>query len=265
MNLAVFYDTETTGLPLFKEPSEHPGQPHIVQLGACLVDLDTRKTLATIDVICKPDGWIIPDDVAAIHGITTEHAADVGVPESLAVEMLLELVGERTRIAHNEQFDARIVRIACMRHFEPTQADAWKEGPAECTALLATPILKLPPTDRMRSAGCSEDVFAEDAVLLIAEAAGGVMRKIDVLASASLAVQAPRPAHSFENPGGMWTPDQMREHAGLLKSLGLGIDPAQLADPMSPLLSSRAFLQSIIPAPVFSRSSLTSAAEISAI
>jgi len=41
---------------------------------------------------------------------------------------------------------------------------------------------------RMRSAGCSEDVFAEDAVLLIAEATGGVLRKIDVLASAALDV-----------------------------------------------------------------------------
>ena len=38
MKLAIFYDTETTGIPLFSEPSEHPGQPHIVQLAACLVD-----------------------------------------------------------------------------------------------------------------------------------------------------------------------------------------------------------------------------------
>jgi DNA polymerase III subunit epsilon len=153
MNLAVVYDTETTGLPLFKEPSEDPRQPHIVQLAACLVDLDTRRTISMLDVICKPDGWLIPDEVTAIHGITTEHAADVGVPESLAVEMLLEMVGDRLRIAHNEQFDARIVRIACMRHFEASQADEWKGGKAACTALLATPIMKLPPTDRMRAAG----------------------------------------------------------------------------------------------------------------
>jgi len=153
MNRAVFFDTETSGLPLFKQPSEHPDQPHIVQLGACLVDLDTRKVLSTIDVICKPDGWLIPDEVAAVHGITTEMAADLGVPESLAVEMLLDLVGDRLRIAHNQPFDARIVRIACKRHFEPSQADAWADGPAECTAQLATPIMKIPPTDRMRAAG----------------------------------------------------------------------------------------------------------------
>ncbi len=108
MNRVVFYDTETTGLPLFKQPSEHPDQPHIVQLGACLVDIDTRKVLSTIDVMCKPDGWLIPDEVAAIHGITTEMAGDLGVPESLAVEMLLDLVGERTRIGHNERGAHRV-------------------------------------------------------------------------------------------------------------------------------------------------------------
>ncbi len=153
MNRVVFYDSETSGLPLWKQPSEHPDQPHIVQLGACLVDIDTRKVLSTIDVMCKPDGWLIPNDVAEIHGITTEMAGDLGVPESLAVEMLLDMVSDRTRIAHNESFDARIVRIACMRHFEPSQADAWAEGPYECTAQLATPIMRIPPTDRRKAAG----------------------------------------------------------------------------------------------------------------
>jgi len=152
MNTAIFFDTETTGLPLFKEPSEHPGQPHIVQLAACLVNLDTRDIIASMDVIVKPDGWTIPGEVAAIHGITTEHAMQVGVPEALAVDMLLELWGGRTRIAHNEQFDARIVRIACKRH-SPAFADQWKSGKAECTQRLSTPLLKLPPTENMKRAG----------------------------------------------------------------------------------------------------------------
>ena len=152
MNIALAFDTETTGLPLFKEPSEHPDQPHIIQLAAVLVDLDTRRELASMDVIVKPKGWTIPAEVSAIHGITQEQALDVGIPEETAVEMLLSLWAQRTRIAHNESFDARIVRIACMRH-APEFADPWKAGRAECTQLLSTPILNLPPTEKMKRAG----------------------------------------------------------------------------------------------------------------
>lgn len=156
MKLGLFYDTETTGLPLFEQPSEHPDQPHIVQLAASLVDFDTRKTVASMNITVRPNGWSIPDDIAAIHGITNEFANDVGVPEEAAIEMFLDLwrpAAPRLRIGHNEQFDARILRIGILRHFDLTGADCWKAGLAECTQQLSTPILKLPPTERMRAAG----------------------------------------------------------------------------------------------------------------
>lgn len=150
----LFYDTETQGLPLFNEPSEDPRQPHVVQLAACLVDTDTRKTISSMDVIVRPNGWTIPDDVAKIHGITTERAMDVGIPESAALDMFMALYGERRRIAHNEPFDARIIRIALLRHGRTALiADAWKAADAECTQQLSTPILKLPPTEKMLAAG----------------------------------------------------------------------------------------------------------------
>jgi DNA polymerase III subunit epsilon len=161
MKLALVYDTETNGLPLFSEPSEDPRQPHIVQLGACLVDLDTRKTLSSLDVIIRPDGWTIPDDVAAIHGITTDYALAVGIPEHTAVDLFLAMWARASeRIAHNESFDARILRIAIKRHIDSLdpnavvpKSDVWKAGAAKCTQLLSTPILKLPPTEKMRKAG----------------------------------------------------------------------------------------------------------------
>ncbi len=153
MNLKLFFDTETTGLPDFKAPSESAHQPHIVQLAALLVDMDTRETIQSMDVICRPDGWTIPDEVAAVHGITTQHALDVGIPESLAVSMFMELWAGRPRVAHNQQFDARIVRIALLRHQNQEAADDWKAGAAECTAILATPICALPPTEKMKAVG----------------------------------------------------------------------------------------------------------------
>jgi len=74
MNLIMPFDTETSGIPIWKEPSESECQPHLVQLAAILVEPDSREIKQEIDVIIKPDGWIIPDEVAEIHGITTERA-----------------------------------------------------------------------------------------------------------------------------------------------------------------------------------------------
>jgi len=160
MNPVLVYDTETTGLPLFSEPSEHPDQPHIVQLAAMLVDLDTEQEIASMNVIVRPNGWTIPDEVAQVHGITQDHAMAVGIPEELALYMFMELWMGRLRIAHNESFDARIIRIALKRHHDPREeslamppSDVWKASAAECTARMSTPILNLPPTEKMIAAG----------------------------------------------------------------------------------------------------------------
>lgn len=152
--LALFYDTETTDLPLFKEPSEDPRQPHIVQLAAILVDLVSRQTVASIDLIIRPDGWESGPEALKAHGITTEMAMAYGVSEALAVGMLYEMWRcAQVRIGHNEPFDARILRIAYKRYAAlGVDPDLWKAGIAECTQRLATPILQLPPTAKMVAA-----------------------------------------------------------------------------------------------------------------
>src|SRR3546814_6320321 len=85
-------------------------------------------------------------------------ANDVGVVEHAAVEMFLDLLNHRTRIAHNETFDARIMRIALKRYVDPLDpafpfSDKWKAGKAECTAKLSTPIVKAPATEKMKAVG----------------------------------------------------------------------------------------------------------------
>lgn len=146
MKPILVYDFETGGLPLFDQPSHDPRQPHIVQLAASLIDQETRKTIASVDLIAKPEGWIIPDITTEIHGITTEHALKVGVPESLIVDVLLAMWRQCDfRVGHNESFDARIMRIAMARFNHPTELmDAYKEGPAYCTCAKATAICMLP-------------------------------------------------------------------------------------------------------------------------
>jgi len=154
--MILFYDTETTGLPLFSEPSEHPGQPHIVQIAALLTDDDGKK-ISSVDLIIEPYGWAMDDRALAVHGITVEHATAVGVPADAAFEVFLTLWRHaEKRIGFNEPFDARMVRIELCRLLGKNHATSgdWKAGNAECVKVLATPFCKeIPPTDKMMAAG----------------------------------------------------------------------------------------------------------------
>jgi DNA polymerase-3 subunit epsilon len=145
----LFFDTETTGLPVWNEPSEGENQPHIVQLAAILVDPATREEREHMDVIIRPDGWVIPDEVAAIHGITTERAMDEGIEESVALDMFLSLwAPDRVRVGHNQSFDERILRIAIKRYKDEALAEQWKLGIKACTGLLSKPICQMLPKNR---------------------------------------------------------------------------------------------------------------------
>lgn len=145
----LFYDTETTGLPVWGEPSEGDNQPHIVQLAAILVDPATREEREHMDVIIRPDGWTIPADVSAIHGITTERAMDEGIPETEALDMFLSLwAPDHVRVGHNQSFDERILRIAIKRYKDEALAEQWKLGAKACTGLLSKPICKMLPKNR---------------------------------------------------------------------------------------------------------------------
>ncbi len=153
--MLLFYDFETSGLPDFGQPSEAPHQPHIVQMAACLVEPESRNVIASIDVIIEPEGWEIPDEVARVHGITTEIAKRFGVAERAAVVLFLDLwLKAERRIAHNESFDARIMRIALKRFgYSEDVVEQFKEASAECTMTMAKPICQMPPTGKMTAAG----------------------------------------------------------------------------------------------------------------
>ncbi len=145
MNKVLAYDAETNGLPVWQKPSGLPCQPHIVQLAAILADLETGKVFSDFNVIIQPDGWEIPDEAIDVHGITWEMAMDVGMSESLAVEMLLDLAKTADlnsgikRVSYNRTFDQRIVRIALKRFYnEEIQDAAWAEKENhDCAMLMA--------------------------------------------------------------------------------------------------------------------------------
>lgn len=113
----------------------------MVQLGAIRVDEDTKQVKQTLDVVIRPDGWMIPAATIEVHGITQEYAASVGVPEKLAVQMIMEMSLGCKRIAYNTTFDNRIIRIAAKRYLGDLAADCWKEGEYECAMILARKVM----------------------------------------------------------------------------------------------------------------------------
>ena len=156
MSLLCFFDTETTSLPIWKEPSDHPSQPHLVELAAVLVDTESREEVDAYTRLVRPDGWTIPAETAAVHGIMTERALAEGDPEDDVIERFLAMADEANGLAaFNIDFDLRIMRIAMLR-FGMTKSlcDAWqaRQRPL-CLMRASTPFCKLPPTDKMMAAG----------------------------------------------------------------------------------------------------------------
>jgi len=155
MSNIIFHDTETTGLPNWKIPSDDESQPHMVQLGAIVADSETRKVIDRLDVIIKPDEWEISQEMTDIHGISQEQAMAEGIPERDAVNMFLklwgiELVNPALRVAHNRTFDQRIIRIALKRYeYGQEILDKWA-GKEDyfCTMLKSKPIMEMLPKNR---------------------------------------------------------------------------------------------------------------------
>jgi len=152
MGLILFADTETCGIPNDRLPDDHEAQPPLVQLGCLLVDEDNGAEWATLELIVRPNGWTIPDSAAQVHGISTALAEAVGVPLSLVVPAYVNLRARASKLVfHNAEFDLKILRQAIARNGKPVT----RPGPSdyECTMAMASPIMKIPPTERMVRAG----------------------------------------------------------------------------------------------------------------
>lgn len=132
-------------------PDDHPTQPHLVQLGAVLLD-EWNSEVDSLDVLIRPQGWTIPARATELHGITTEQAMAEGIPEAEAVGRLLSLAARaKTKVAHNAVFDLRVLRIAMVRMFK-----GWSQLPTVCTMEATRNVCQLPPTQAMLAAGRTE-------------------------------------------------------------------------------------------------------------
>lgn len=148
------FDTETTGLPDWRAPSDADHQPHLVQLAMILMDDDFTER-SSVSLMIKPDGWTIPPEITEIHGITNEMAEAFGVPEKMAARLYAQLIyGRKARaVGHNVPFDIRIMRIAMIRSGISKETLDGMEVETFCTMRASTPIVNMPPTEKMVAAG----------------------------------------------------------------------------------------------------------------
>ncbi len=116
----LFLDTETTGIPdrSAKWDVDFDSYPHVVQIAwlhGCKAE----------NHIIRPDGWEIPDETVAVHGITTEYAKEHGEPFAAVVDMLIQDCHEAGLICgHNIHFDTQIVKANILRELGREYYDA---------------------------------------------------------------------------------------------------------------------------------------------
>lgn len=113
----LFFDTETTGLPLnWKAPVQQVNNwPRLVQI-AWLSYSKEGKLLSEQQYIIKPDGFTIPNEASNVHGITTKIAKQQGVPlAGVLSHFNQEISKAKSLVAHNMSFDEKIVGAEFIR------------------------------------------------------------------------------------------------------------------------------------------------------
>lgn len=150
--IVMVFDTETTGVLNRRLPVTHASQPDVVQVGAILRCDETGRVYGELNLIVKPEGrFTVPAEAARVHGITTETAEQFGVPLIIAMAAFNNLAkGADAFVGHNIEFDVGIMTKAYSLVNKPHPFDS---KPAICTKDGMDPIMKLPPTERMKQFG----------------------------------------------------------------------------------------------------------------
>ena len=116
----LFLDTETTGIPPRSAnwETDFADYPHVVQIAwlhGCKVESH----------IIRPDGWEIPEESIAVHGITMEKALADGEPFAVVVDMLVADCHDAGLICgQNVHFDTGIIKANILRELGREYYDA---------------------------------------------------------------------------------------------------------------------------------------------
>lgn len=111
INDVLFFDTETTGIPdrSAKWDVDYNEYPRIVQIAWMIGEHSESH-------IIRPEGWEIPEETVAVHGITTEYALEHGEPFILVIARFIEFATNAGLLCgHNIHFDTGIIKANILR------------------------------------------------------------------------------------------------------------------------------------------------------
>lgn len=134
-------DTETNGLFDFTKPADAPGQPRLANLAMILLN-EELETEASYNFFIKPDGWTIPPEAEAVHGITLADLEEKGVPVKEVLEAYSDFILKGYAVAaFNAQFDVKQMRGELRRAGMP---DLFEKTQNICLMRAATDVVKAP-------------------------------------------------------------------------------------------------------------------------
>ena len=113
------FDSETTGLSQTQIiiPSTIHLWPHVVQFSYIVFDTESNKIVKIKDSIIKvPDGFIITEENAKIHGITTEISLAKGTSlQPVLEEFFTDFDTCDHIVGHNVSFDINMIKAELQR------------------------------------------------------------------------------------------------------------------------------------------------------
>jgi len=117
---SIFFDTETTGLPLHKNSSIYNTKewPYIIQLSYIVYDEDTNKVIANVnDYILIDDSIEITKESFKTHNISRYFLKENGILMKDAINKFKKhMIDSRIIIGHNVSFDKRMLIVECIRN-----------------------------------------------------------------------------------------------------------------------------------------------------
>ena len=141
----LFIDTETTGLPprgvkVTESNYESWAVCRVVQVAWEVRDAK-GTILSMFNSIVKPQGFLIPNEVVRIHGISNEIANTTGKPIEDVLQSLMTVIGRykvTTVVAHNIVFDDNALTAEMYRAGMKDDVINWRGLHRFCTMKSAT-------------------------------------------------------------------------------------------------------------------------------